>query len=90
MMLPDPFNPTPLPASTEDFNCPAWRRADEKARVHNLARRLALLPHKEARADALAELAEKHRFKPDFVARFKRIVKWYWRAQRARQKQQKG
>lgn len=78
---------TPLPDATGDVSCPAWRRADEMARVHNLAKRVALLPHKDARNAYVAEMAEKHRYKPEFMARFRRLVKWYWRSQRAKQRQ---
>jgi len=61
-----------------------WKRVDEKIRVHNLARKIALMAHKEARRDFVDGL-EKH--KPEFIARFKRVMTWYWRSQRKRQAQ---
>lgn len=88
MRFPHPFNAVRLPDASGATNCASWSAIDEKVRVHNLAKRVAMLPNKIARNDYVAELATKHKHKPDFIVRFKRLVKWYWRAQRKLQQSQ--
>ena len=86
MNLPHPFNASPLPPAGDGNYSPAWRRHDERARVHNLARRVAMLPNKIARNDYLQEMAKKH--PPHFLDRFRRLVRWYWQRQRQLQRAQ--
>lgn len=87
MKFPHPINASPLPSVKLDFNCPAWRKSDSQVRIHNMAKRAALLPNKDARNAYLAELAKVHK-KPEFIAFFKRLMTWYWRAQRKLQRTQ--
>jgi hypothetical protein len=91
--LPDPFKMIPLvdypwsgqvaPPGGSD----AWIKLDAKIRVHNLARKVALIAHKDARRQVVTDMAAHHQ--AEFIEHFKRLVAWYWRRQRALQQHSK-
>ena len=91
--MPDPFKMIPLvdypwsgqvaPPGGSD----AWIKLDQKIRVHNLARKVALIAHKDARRQVVMDLERHHG--AVFIERFKRLVAWYWRRQRRLQQQSK-
>jgi hypothetical protein len=91
--LPDPFKTIPLVdypwngKVAPDGGSAAWIKLDGKIRVHNLARKVALIAHKDARRQMVMDLAQHHA--PEFIERFKRLVAWYWRRQRRLQQQSK-
>lgn len=91
MRFPDAFKPTPLipwHGIADPDAIAKWHRLDGKIRLHNMARRVALIASKAARRGYLEELSAKH--PADFMTRFRRCTTWYWRRQRfLRDQQQK-
>ena len=86
MRLSHPSKPTPLVpwhGIPDPDAIKKWQRLDGKIRMHNLARWVLRKPTIEERRMALDQMEKRH--KPDFMARFKRLVKHYWRRQRALQ-----
>ena len=85
--MPDAFKANRLPTFPAGAN-PApdlvarFQAIDGKCRMHNMARRIAMLPHKEARNMYLGEL----KMAPALIERIKRLVRWYWRSQRKKQR----
>ncbi len=87
MRLPDPFKGNRFPQFPRDMD-PRDRKkllaVDGKIRMHNLARYVARLPDVDSRRRYVRDMAKKH--KPPIMTRFSRLVKWYWRSQRAKSK----
>jgi hypothetical protein len=68
----------PVPPTADYEHLTRWLRMDEKIRFHHMARTIAALPERAIRAKRLEDLAKRHR--PEFMARMRRLVIWYWRA----------
>ena len=90
--MPDPFKANRLPTFPAGAN-PApdlvarFQAIDSKCRMHNMARRIAMLPHKEARDMYWGELKmAPASMAPALIERLKRLARWYWRAQRKKQR----
>jgi hypothetical protein len=87
--FPHPITPSQLPehqglSTMGRAQRREWAHLDGKVKTHNMAKRIALLPHKDARNSYVNELAVKHH--PETIARLKRLIVWYWRAQRKLQR----
>lgn len=83
MKMPDPNIPTRLVDYPHD---PAlhyqWIELDAKIRLHNLAKGIARLPHREARNRFLDEMRQHH--SEGTLAVLRKLVARYWREQRRR------
>lgn len=84
--MPDAFRANRLPifpaGGDVDPDClKKFKALDGKCRMHNMARRIAAMPSKDARNDYMAGL--KHA--PPVIEKFKQLVRYYWRQQRKKQ-----
>lgn len=87
MKMPDPNLPTRLVDYPKDPSLhEAWLDLDAKIRMHNLARGIARLPHREARNQFLAGMELHHT--DSTLAKLRKLIAHYWREQRRRVQRQ--
>lgn len=70
----------PVPPMADFDAMQRWRKLDEKIRAHQVARLVALKPSREQRRVYLENMDRHHL--PAFMARMRRLVKYYWRQAR--------